>query len=76
MLPTLKEYEIKRIKIDAILVGDIIVFYINHTIICHRVIKKIVSLNGSLFFETKGDNCEQKDNFVVRDYMIIGKIEV
>lgn len=57
MLPTLKEnveYEIKFIEVDDILVGDIIVFYINRTIICHRVTKKMVSLNGSCFFETKG----------------------
>lgn len=77
MLPTLKEntiYEIDSVGIKNICVGDIIAFYVKGKIICHRVIKVIVSANGAVFFETKGDNCETKDCFVVRDYMIIGKV--
>lgn len=79
MLPTLREnaiYGIKKIDVNAIEVGDIIAFYIHEKVICHRVIKKIISSNGTVFFETKGDNCKQKDGFVVRGYMVIGKIIV
>lgn len=77
MLPTLKEntvYEIGFVHTRDIRVGDIIVFCIKGKIICHRVIKIIVSANDTIFFETKGDNCRLKDSFVVRDYMIVGKI--
>ena len=79
MFPTLLDgikYDMNPLESEDIKVGDIIVFCSNNQAICHRVVKVIVSRNGTVFYATKGDNCEQKDDFAVTREMIIGKVMI
>ena len=57
--------------------GDIIVFhrpdYYNEIII-HRAISRTVHANGTLYFQTKGDNNGYPDPWLVPEHLIIGKV--
>lgn len=77
MLPTLEDgklYEIELVRENLIEVGDIIVYRWNQVVICHRVVRVLLTKNQSIFFETKGDNCNMPDPYVVTGEMVIGKV--
>lgn len=77
MLPTLVDgtkYCVEMVDTEDIMLGDVIVFCVDEVAICHRVIRKIVSRNKSVFFKTKGDNCQTADPFAVTTDMIVGRI--
>ncbi len=77
MFPTLEDgklYDLELLENNTIFVGDIIVFYINDLIICHRVVEVVTSKNQTKFFVTKGDNCSQIDPYTITTDKVIGKI--
>jgi signal peptidase I len=57
--------------------GDIIAFhrpdYYNEVIV-HRAINRTVYANGTLYFQTKGDNNGYPDPWLVPEHLIIGKV--
>ena len=58
-------------EIKEIEVGTIIVFRMQNKIIVHRVVE-IDKIDGSFIFKTKGDNNEERDNWVVTENNLIG----
>ena len=77
MLPTLTEgntYQVERVRPEELRVGDIIVYYINDMVICHRIVKMIRSNSQRLFIRTKGDNCEDADAYTVLPEYILGRV--
>lgn len=77
MYPVLQDgcyYEMKSVENHDFKKGDIIVFKIENSYICHRLVKMIKTRNGKCFYKTKGDNCEKADGFVVLSDMIVGII--
>lgn len=52
-------------------VGDILVFYREDRIICHRIFKKQES-GGFVFYQTKGDNNNDPDNYLIELHEVIG----
>lgn len=52
----------------------VIVFRRNNVMIVHRVIK-VYPLDGEAVYQTKGDNNESQDNWLVEDKDIIGVVE-
>lgn len=64
------EDEIKNIEKD-----DILLFYYEDKIICHRVIK-ITEKRGQYYFKTKGDNNNQPDSGIVDKTRIIGVVKI
>lgn len=78
MYPTIvdgKTYVLKPIGKEDIGIDDIIVYYKNDVVICHRVVRIIRSGLGQVFVQTKGDNCDNVDSYVVPLDFIIGKID-
>lgn len=59
---------------DIIQIGDIIVYYVDSLLICHRVIGIISSKNNCTYYKTKGDNCNKSDPYAITLDMVIGKI--
>jgi signal peptidase I len=57
-------------------VGDIIVFNspIANGLVCHRIID--VKQDSELVFQTKGDNNEDPDPFLVPSVNVVGKVQV
>ena len=53
--------------------GDIIAFRYSNVVIVHRIIN-IINDNGTIYFYTKGDANKEKDNFVVKENMIVGRV--
>ena len=79
MYPTLVaggKYNVILVKEEDIVVGDIIVFFINNIVICHRIIEIICFKNNKRFYKTQGDNCSEPDSSAVTFDMIIGKIRI
>lgn len=79
MLPTLIEgcsYYAEPVKASNLRVGDIIVYYINGKIICHRIVKLIVSRSDQIFIRTKGDNNSSADSYAVLPQFILGRIRL
>lgn len=79
MFPTLKNgeyYKLDVVKDDNFKVGDIIVYKIKDTFICHRIINIYSSKSNRIFIKTKGDNCECADSYAVTKDKIIGKINL
>ena len=76
MWPTLKEDAIFEIETNYISVdvNDIILFISNGKAICHRVIDSIQSANGTVFYITKGDHNLMRDESVITESMIVGKL--
>lgn len=77
MFPTLKsglKYEMHIVSEDDISVNDIIAFWADEKIICHRVIKVLRLGNKKIFYKTKGDNCDCYDPFAVPFESVIGKV--
>lgn len=77
MLPTLTEgsvYETKPVECCKLNIGDIIVYYMDDMIVCHRIVKIIQSKSGKLFFRTKGDNNSNTDPYAVLPDYILGKL--
>ena len=66
------KYIVDESNISNIQSGDIIVYYANEKVICHRVIHIIKAKNSDVFYKTKGDNCPNPDPFAVRLEQIIG----
>lgn len=65
----------QKVHTEDIKIGDIIAFYPKDgakTSVSHRVIE-IYNDNGKLSFQTKGDNVEHKDPFIVDSKNVIGK---
>lgn len=62
----------KRIEIEDIKDGDIITFRQENTIITHRIVE-IIQEDGNVFYETKGDNNNTKDEELVKYEDIEGK---
>ena len=60
------KYIVDESNISNIQSGDIIVYYANEKVICHRVIHIIKAKNSDVFYKTKGDNCPNPDPFAVR----------
>ncbi|MDD1748059.1 MAG: signal peptidase I [Methanomassiliicoccales archaeon] len=62
---------------DHLKVGDVIVFRspISNGQICHRIIS-ISQVDGSLVFQTQGDNNEDPDPFTLQSDNIIGKVQL
>ena len=79
MLPVLKPNDLIVVKpssIDEIKEGDIIAFDShlgNLGIIAHRAIE-IYDDHGSIGIDTKGDNEDKEDPWVVHDVDLIGKV--
>ena len=79
MLPTLKDdeiYNIELIENNTIQIGDIIVYYADSLLICHRVIGIISSKDNHIYYKTKGDNCNKPDPYAITLDMVIGKIVI
>lgn len=77
MFPTIidgETYEVEPIENNNIFVGDIIIYYIENKIICHRVTRIYHTKSGHLFIKTKGDNCKDNDPYAVTLSIVIGKI--
>lgn len=78
MIPTLKNGECYFIEFidngSDISIGDIIVYSVDKTPICHRVVDIIHTKAGRLFFRTKGDNCKKADDWVITMEMIVGRV--
>ncbi len=56
-------------------VGDIIAYHYENRIIAHRI-AKITEIDEKKYFYTKGDSNKSIDNYVVRQEMIMGTIDV
>lgn len=77
MFPTLLDghlYEAELVNEENIQTGDIIVFYADHRVICHRVIRVYTLRNQRVFFKTQGDHCLKPDPYAVTGDMVIGRI--
>ena len=79
MIPTLKPNDlliVQRAEIDKIIVGDIAVFD-SHVedigVVAHRAIEKFDD-NGRIAINTKGDNVDDADSWIVHDEDLIGKV--
>lgn len=69
IVESLNSSEIKEIK-----KGDILVYNHDNKIIVHRVVK-ISNINNKITFNTKGDNNETKDSWIVKDSDVIGIVK-
>ena len=79
MLPTLEDgkyYKIDNKTKGKYKVGDIIVYQVKGTVICHRIVKIYFTRSNKTFIKTKGDNCEKADAYAVTIDDIIGKINI
>lgn len=56
-------------------VGDIIAYHYENRIIAHRI-AKITKVDDTRYFYTKGDANESIDNYMVRQEMIMGTIDI
>lgn len=79
MIPILKPNDlliVQRMDINKITVGDIIVFD-SHVedigIVAHRAIEKFDD-NGRIGINTRGDNVDEPDTWIVHDEDFIGKV--
>ena len=80
MLPALKPQDliiVQRASVDEIQVGDIIAFDSHMQgigIIAHRAVEIYDDDHGETGIDTKGDNVEERDSWVVYDDSLIGKV--
>ena len=79
MVPTLQPNDllvVQRTGIDKIIIGDIIAFN-SHVedigIVAHRVIEKFDD-EGVIAINTKGDNVDEADTWIVHEEDLIGKV--
>lgn len=80
MYPTFERGAVAIIKkidenFESLEIGDIIAYHYENRIIAHRI-EKIAEVNGSKYYYTKGDANESIDNYVVREEMIMGTINI
>lgn len=79
MLPALKPYDlivVESTSIDQIKVGDIVVFNTHlhgMDIVAHRAIE-VHDDHGEIGIDTKGDNVDVPDEWVVRSEDLIGRV--
>jgi len=61
---------------DQLKVGDVIVFEspLGGGLVCHRII--VVNYGPEITFQTKGDNNEDPDPFMVEPERIVGKVQL
>lgn len=62
---------VKEVDIGNLKVGDIIAFKQGDTVITHRIVE-MTEENGKQVFSTKGDNNNEKDQFIVNEEDIEG----
>lgn len=80
MLPTLEPYDliiVEKTNIDQIQVGDIIAFDTHVEglgIVAHRAVE-VFNENGNIGIDTKGDNVESPDPWIVHDEDLIGRVK-
>lgn len=77
MLPTLTDgsvYLAESVNISELDIGDIIVYYVDEMIVCHRIVKIIHAKSGRVFIRTKGDNNRSADPYTVLPQYILGKL--
>lgn len=55
--------------------GQIIVYKYNNKIIVHRLTDKVTA-NNKFYFYTKGDNNKNKDNYEIKEEMLIGVVKI
>ena len=73
MWPFIKQGEkliIKKVPIEDLRVGDIILYRKDNQLVCHRLIKRIGDEKGYLLY-TRGDNSSQFDS--LSEEMFLGK---
>ena len=63
----------KKINVENLEVGQIIVYKYNSTTIVHRL-TNIELVDGEYYFYTKGDANEAADNYIVYENMIVGVV--
>jgi len=79
MEPTLSDGDlvmVKKVDPEDVKVGDVIVFHepgSESTVIIHRVVGK-VERDGRVFFQTKGDNNDVQDPWLVSEEDLIGVV--
>lgn len=79
MLPVLKPYDlivVERTTVDQIKVGDIVVFDTHieeYGIVAHRAVE-VFDDRGKIGIDTKGDNADSPDPWVVHDEDLIGRV--
>ena len=61
-------------RLDELKKGDILVYYKGNMIVVHRI-ETIYSVYGENVYQTKGDNNENIDNWLVEEKDIIGVVE-
>lgn len=79
MFPTLKNgeyYKLDVVQDNNFNVGDIIVYKMKGTVICHRIIDVYLTRSNRIFIKTKGDNCKCADRYAVTIDKIVGKINL
>ena len=60
-------------KFNELEVGDVIAFKKENLIIVHRIVK-ILEIDDKLYYYTKGDANAEKDNWVIFDDSVIGRV--
>jgi len=63
-------------KNDALKEGEVIVFKKNNIIIIHRVVEIYELDNNERIYQTKGDANKDKDDWLVRQEEILGKVDL
>lgn len=58
---------------DVLQVGDVLVYNYSDKVILHRIVSKS-SVDGRIYFKTKGDNNNVEDSWSVESESVIGKI--
>ena len=61
-------------RLDELKKGDILVYYKGNMIVVHRI-EAIYSVYGENVYQTKGDNNDNIDNWLVEEKDIIGVVE-
>ena len=61
-------------KNNQIDVGDIVAYYYNDVIIIHRIID-IMEVDNEVYYYSKGDANDDKDNYSIKESNIIGKVK-
>lgn len=67
--------KVNSMGLEKIKKGDILVYNHDNVMIVHRVTKKIKT-EGKIYFQTKGDNNETKDGWLVREEDVIGTVRL
>jgi len=60
---------------DNLEIGQIIAYKYGNVIVVHRIVN-IIEEKGKYYFYTKGDANKEKDNYVIEENMIVGKVNL